>query len=172
MIKTDRLEIRTVSIDDWKAIQAIWLDQSKSYFAPYIKPKSLDNQSVFYEIKKWSSYTDNSKHHYYVICCNKVIIGYVALHRREDIFEIGYCFHSDYQGKGYAKESISALLDYMKGLGASRIMAQTALKNIPSVKLLLALGFIQTNTKKVSFYQDEKGKDIVFDDGVFELIQP
>ena len=169
MIVTERLTIRSVRVNDWKEIQAIWTDQAKSIYAPYIKPKALDNQSVFLEISRWAGFSDDDEHHYHVICCDKNIIGYVACHRREVGFEIGYCFHSCYHGKGYARESISALLNSMKAQGISRVVAQTALKNTPSIKLLLSLGFNQIGTEKVSFCQDAEGKKIYFDDGIFEL---
>ena len=169
MIVTERLLIRSVQIDDWKSIQMLWVDQAKSIYAPYIKPKALDNQSVFQEIVRWVDFTDNDEHHYFVVCCDKTVMGYVALHRRKYGFEIGYGFHSGYQGKGYAKESVSAILDFMKAQGIARIVAQTALKNMPSIKLLLSLGFKQIGTKKISFYKDAEGKNIVFDDGIFEL---
>lgn len=32
----------------------------------------------------------------------------------EEIYEIGYGFLDQYQGKGYAKESLLAIFDYMK----------------------------------------------------------
>ena len=169
MITTERLTIRTVTAEDWKAIQAIWLDQAKSPYACYIAPKPLDDQAVFKEIEKWAGFTGNDPHRYFVICCDETVIGYVALHQRKGSVEIGYGFHSGHQGKGYARESISALLDLLKEHGISRIIAQTALKNTPSVKLLRSLGFEQIKTKKVSFYQNTDGENIVFDDGVFAL---
>ena len=88
---------------------------------------------------------------------------------RENGYEIGYCFHSDYHGKGYAGESIRALLDLMKGRGAPLITAGTALENTPSVRLLESLGFRLTGTEQVTFYKDEEGNDIFFESGIFEL---
>ena len=169
MIITERLSIRLIAISDWKAIQSIWVNQAKSIYASYIKPKVLDDQSVYGEIAKWAGFTVNDKHHYLAICCGSIVIGYVALHQTEDGYEIGYAFHPDYHGKGYAKESISAILNYIKRQGVTQITAQTALKNIPSINLLLSLGFKQTRTVKVSFCQDAEGNEIVFDDGIFVL---
>lgn len=84
-------------------------------------------------------------------------------------YESGYCFHSDYHGKGYAKESYQALINLFSDRGIKRLTAGTALKNIPSVRLLNSLGFKQIGTERVSFYQDEDGNDIYFDGGIFEL---
>ena len=39
-----------------------------------------------------------------------------------------------------------------------------------AVRELKALGFKQIGEEKVSFYQDQKGNDIVFDGGIYELI--
>lgn len=103
------------------------------------------------------------------MCLQDSVIGYIALNQRQESYEIGYCFHSDYHGNGYAKESISALLE-MIAQGVSRIVAGTALKNIPSVKLLLSLGFKQVGTEEQSFYQDAEGKAIVFEGGIYELL--
>ena len=99
-----------------------------------------------------------------------VVIGYVAFNKRENGYEIGYCFHSNYHGKGYARESISSILDVMKDKGAVTIAAGTALNNTPSVRLLASLGFRQTGTEIVSFYKDAEGNDITFEGGNYELL--
>ena len=89
---------------------------------------------------------------------------------RESGYEMGYCFRSDHHGKGYARESISTILDVMKDRGATIITAGTAVNNTPSVRLLISLGFRQTGTEKVSFYKDDDGNAIIFDGGIFELL--
>ena len=75
-----------------------------------------------------------------------------------------------YHGKGYAKESLLALINYVRELGIKKLTAGTALNNTPSVSLLKSLGFELIETEKVSFYNDADGNDIVFDGGVFELL--
>lgn len=169
MIKTKRLSIRRVCADDWKAIQGIQADAAKSTFAQFDKPNELDDLSVSRRIKKWASFEKSNKHLFFAVCLQDSVIGYIALNQRQESYEIGYCFHSDYHGNGYAKESISALLE-MIAQGVSRIVAGTALKNIPSVKLLLSLGFKQVGTEEQSFYQDAEGKAIVFEGGIYELL--
>lgn len=169
MIRTERLTIRRICEDDWKAVQALWADAAGSPYAQYDRPNDLDDQSVYHRIRKWASYKDSDEHIFLAVCLQNALIGYVVLHAGESSFEMGYCFHSDYHGKGYAGESISAVLGAMKERNALRITAGTALNNTPSVRLLTALGFRLTGTEKVSFYRDEKGRDITFDGGNFEL---
>ena len=170
MIKTDRLSIRRGRADDWIAIQAIWADAAKSIYAQYDKPSDLDDQSVSRRIAKWASSAGSDEHMFFAVCLQEMVIGYVALNTRETGYEIGYCFHSDYHGKGYARESISAILDMMKDRGTISITAGTALNNMPSVRLLSSLGFRQIGTEKVSFYKDDDGNDIIFEGGIYELL--
>ena len=105
---------------------------------------------------------------FFAICLGESVIGYIAFNIRKNGYEIGYCFHSAYHSKGYAKESMLALFDYLQTLGITNFSAGTALNNIPSVKLLTSLGFKLVAQEKVSFYKDADGNDIVFDGGIFE----
>ncbi|WP_165443979.1 GNAT family N-acetyltransferase [Lachnoclostridium sp. Marseille-P6806] len=162
--------IRRVCSDDWKAIQTIWADEAKSIYAQFDKSNDLEDQAVAKRITMWASFACGDEHIFLAVCLHKTVIGYIALNRMECGYEIGYCFHSDYHGKGYAKESISGALAYLKNKGSLRITAGTALKNTPSVHLLHSLGFHQTGTEKLSFYKDADGKDIVFDGGIYELL--
>lgn len=55
--------------------------------------------------------------------------------------EIGWCFHPDHQGKGYATESVSALLDLCFGdFGLRRVTAVCFAVNEPSWRLMERLG--------------------------------
>lgn len=167
-IKTERLTIRPIAADDWKRIKEIWIDFNASAFSRYDIPHNTDDDDVRARISRWAA-TGGTEHMFFAVCLGDTLIGYSAFNIRENGYEIGYCFHSDYHSKGYAKESHLALLDYMRELGITRLTAGTALDNTPSVALLKSLGFKLIETEKVSFYKDADGNDIVFDGGIFEL---
>lgn len=167
--KTERLTIRHIAADDWKSIKAIWADFRTSALSRYDKPHSTGDEEVRAQIAKWAAANNGTEHMFFAICLGDTVIGYSAFNRREHGYELGYCFHSAYHGRGYAKESHLALLDYMRGLGIKRLTAGTALHNTPSVALLQSLGFALIGTEQVSFYKDAAGHDILFDGGVFEL---
>lgn len=169
-LQTDRLTIRPIVSDDWLSLKSIWEDQKHSPYARYDRPLETDDDSVRKRAEKWASFTGNTDHLFFAVCLNEDMIGYAVFHRREDGYETGYCFRSDAQGKGYARESISALIGYLRKQNIMRkITAGTALANTPSVRLLSALGFRQTGSEKVSFYTDSDGNPEVFDGGIFEL---
>lgn len=169
MLKTERLTVRHISADDWKSIKEIWLDFNATAFSQYDKPHNTDDEDVRARITKWAKANSGKEHMFFAVCIGETVIGYIAFNARENGYEIGYCFHSAYHGKGYAKESLKALFDYLRTTGITKFTAGTALNNIPSVSLLKSLGFELTGTEDVSFYKDDMGNDIVFRGGIFEL---
>ena len=168
-IKTERLLIRKIVADDWVSIKRIWDDFRVSEYAKYDVPHKSDADEIKSQIGKWENANQGEKHLFFAVFFENKMIGYIDFHDIGNGYESGYCFHSDYHGKGYAKESYQALINLFSDRGIKRLTAGTALKNIPSVRLLNSLGFKQIGTERVSFYQDEDGNDIYFDGGIFEL---
>ena len=168
ILKTERLTIRHIVADDWKSIRDIWADFNSSEYAQYDTPHITENANVQARIAKWAAANSGTEHMFFAICLDETVIGYIAFNIRENGYEIGYCFHSAYHGKGYAKESMIALFDYLRTLGITNFSAGTAINNTQSVKLLTSLGFKLVEQEKVSFHKDANGKDIVFDGGIFE----
>ncbi len=169
LIKTDRLTIRHIVEDDWKSIKDIWQDFKSSEYAQYDIPHDTDDKAVCERISKWAKFNSGVEHMFFAVCLEDVVIGYIAFNISECGHEVGYCFHSNYHGKGYAKESHIALFDYLRGLDITKFTVGTAINNKPSMLLLKSLGFELVGTEKVSFYKDTEGNDIVFDGGIFEL---
>ena len=168
-MNTERLTIRYIEENDWKSIQSIWLDFKQSEYVIYDNYKETNSESVKQRIAKWTQFTQSGiEHIFFTVCLGNEVIGYVSLNIEGDGYEIGYGFLDKVHGKGYARESITAILDYMKKLGVKRIVARTALKNVPSVRLLESLEFKLTGTEQMSFYQDSEGKDIYFEGGIFD----
>lgn len=169
LLQTDRLTVRPVEASDWKAMQAIWLDFSKSPYACFDCPHSTEEADVRPRIARWARAAQTGLDHlFFSVCLEAQVIGYISANIRPDGYELGYCFHSDFQGKGYAFESLLAVIDYLKTLKIRKLIVGTALENTPSVALLNRLGFQLTATEQVSFYKDQKGQDIVFQGGIFE----
>lgn len=169
LLETKRLHIRKITENDWKSIKEIWDDFNQSEYAQYDRPHITDEADVRARISKWAKANSGMDHMFFAVCLQDTVIGYIAFNIRDNGYETGYCFHSGYHGKGYAKESFQALLEHLQSLGITRFSAGTAINNLPSVNLLKSLGFEQVQEEKVSFYKDSEGNDIVFDGGVFEL---
>ena len=169
IITTERLTVRRIEDSDWENIKKIWDDQQQSVYAQYDRPNDTDPDAVRKRVEKWASCANSMEHMFFAVCLNGILIGYAVFNKHAGVYELGYCFLSEYHGKGYARESISALLPYIQTVQPGvTIAAGTALLNLPSVKLLDSLGFRQTGTEQVSFYKDANGRDIYFDGGIFE----
>lgn len=166
-IETKRLFLRRIRAEDWKDIQAIWVGAAKSVYAQYDRPNDLDDASVQSRVARLGVFAESDAHIFLAVCLKNRVIGYFSLNERGEGYELGYCFHSDFHGKGYARESLGAVLGFLRNRGVPFVEAGTALRNTPSLRLLRSLGFERCGTEKVSFYQDAEGKDIFFDGGIF-----
>lgn len=70
-------------------------------------------------------------------------LGISGLIKRDtlDDIDVGYGFHPEHEGFGYALESTQAVVDYAKDdLGITRLVAITTADNTSSIKLLDRLG--------------------------------
>lgn len=171
MLTTERLTIRPVEATDWAAVREIWAALAPLPMAQYDKPHDTTPENVQARVARWAAFSAaGTEHMFFAVCLEEEVIGYVAFNQREVGHEIGYSFHPDYHGKGYAREALAALLAHLRERGFTCFSAGTALNNTPSVKLLTGLGFRLTGTEQVSFYKDADGQDIVFDGGIFELV--
>lgn len=167
-LKTQRLTIRPIVPEDWQSVRRIWLDFHQSPYAAYDTPHDTDEECVRQRIARWAA-VQGTAHMFFAVCLREEMIGYIAFNLRPDSHEIGYCFHSSAHGHGYASESHRALFAHLRTLGITRFTIRTALANTPSVALVRSLGFTQTGTETVSFYQDAQGAPIAFEGGVFRL---
>ncbi|MCR4674883.1 MAG: GNAT family N-acetyltransferase [Lachnospiraceae bacterium] len=121
-------------------------EEEESYEANYI-----EKVYGFYDYGMWLVFDKESKE----------LIGRAGVEsrggiehtsRREDddyrndpeTVEMGYAIREDYQNKGYGTEVCEAIVHYtFDVLGMKRIYAQVDEKNIPSIKLLKKLNFVQ-----------------------------
>ena len=94
------------------------------------------------------------------------LIGDCALHFLEDGWqvEIGFTLAPEYQGKGLAREAVTALLEYVFGkLGKHRVIAVTDAENHSAQKLLRGLGFRQeAHYRQNIFFKGKWGDECLF----------
>lgn len=169
MITTKRLTIRPIEAKDWIAIKEIWDDFKKTEFVVYDNFKDTTPESLQPRIAKWAEVTrQGNEHMFFATCLNDEMIGFTSMNIvASSEYEIGYGYTNKSHGHGYAQEVLGAILEYMKNLGATKIHAGTALRNVPSVILLKRLGFELIGTEEVSFFKDVSGNDIYFEGGNF-----
>jgi RimJ/RimL family protein N-acetyltransferase len=84
----------------------------------------------------------------------RYLIGDVGIHFpavTEDPVELGCTLSPDYQGRGYATEGLTAVIDYLfKSLGKTRVVFSLDPRNSPSRKLAERLGMRQASFSEKS----------------------
>lgn len=100
-----------------------------------------------------------------------LLIGDVAIHAladQSDCFEIGFTVAKEFQGRGYAREAVNKLLEYLVTEEAAKTFIATPdSRNEASIRLLVSLGFQQNQSK--AWTEEFKGETVtVF---YFERIQ-
>lgn len=78
--------------------------------------------------------------------------------------EIGFVFHPDAHGRGYAREAATALLQLAFGpLGLHRVFGRTDARNEPSAALMRRLGMRQeAHLRQNEIFKGEWGDELVF----------
>ena len=150
-LRTSRLTIRPLEEGDWPALQEIWRDFARSPYHVYDRPLPTDAPGAQALARHFAG---TGLAFGVRLLESQALAGYVCFHREGEAYDLGYCFHSTYQGQGYAWESVSALLEYLASQGAAVFTAGTALDNLPSRRLLERLGFALVSTEQVAFVEN------------------
>lgn len=107
-LRTERLSIRELMPDDWRRMREIAADFRESEYAVYDKPLPSDDAEMIALTEQFAG-----TRMFYAVLLRDVMIGYICFHEDNGHYDLGFCFHSDYRGKGYAFESCQAMMDYM-----------------------------------------------------------
>ena len=160
--------IKNFTPDNWQELQKLIADKEASEYALYDHPYPTGEQEVK-EITNWFSQGDS----FLAVCekTKKKVIGYIAINgEKQSEYNLGYCFHSLYQNKGYATEACIAVISYVfNNLKAIKFVTGTAILNEPSCRLLTKLGFRKTGERVTSLRKDKEGNPIKFTGASFEL---
>ena len=157
---TDRLVIREQTMDDIPALYKIYSDKEAVKYTEdlYEDPdeekdylqKYIDNQYRFFEYGIWALTLKDSGE----------LIGRAGLSAREgyDALEIGYILGKPYRGLGYAKEAVTAIIEYAeRELDVHDFTAFSKEGNTASTRLLESIGFTRSKTAVI-----KGGRHIVY----------
>lgn len=139
IIRTERLIIRELSMDDFPAlytmctepVTASFMDEVLSdYDTEYEKHFSyIKSVYPFYELALWGVYERETG----------TLIGRVGFSLPEDdsnCYWLGYLIDTPYRNKGYAKECIPAILHFASCQGCRWVSAKIKKNNMVSLKVL------------------------------------
>lgn len=141
-ILTARLRLRPARADDLDAFHAILSDpRAMAYWS---SPPHAD----LAQTRKFLDETIDippGEGEDFVVELDGVAIGKAGLYRFP---EIGFIFHPDHWGRGYAAEALAPVIDRAFAVhGLPAIEADVDPRNAASLKLLARLGFVETGRK-------------------------
>ena len=169
-IKTDRLLLRKLEMTDshdfftYRSLPEICEYQS-------FMPKNISEAGDF--ISRIPSSPNIPDTWFQLAIVNKnenTLIGDIGIHFLEDNaqIEIGYTLAPSYQGKGYAIETLKAVLNYLfSDLKKHRVTASVDPSNIKSIRLLEKLGM----RKEGHFIKSYRMGDIWVDDCIYAILE-
>lgn len=144
MIETKRTTLRPIEPQDNKQVFRYRSDSETNKYQGWI-PKSLDDVTEFIS-KNPTEFNHPESWFQLVIIENETddIIGDIGIHFMDrDNFqsEIGCTLSKNYHGKGFATETVSAVINYLfNTLGKHRIVTSIDPENTSSINLVKRLG--------------------------------
>lgn len=156
-IKTQRLVVRDIEEKDKEAYAKLYLDDELNKLWGYDYREDLNGEKPTpdYFFKFQQSLKDKKEEYALAVEENGRLVGELVLHNfdYEGGVEIGFRFFKEYQGKGYATESASALKEYaFETLGATKVKSRCYKQNNPSHRLIERLGLKQVREDETHYY--------------------
>lgn len=152
LFKTERLSVRKFVSEDYNDLADILTDAEVTYFEPY---ETFAREACIQEAINFSKSKD-----FFAVVLNNKVIGKIYLCDKDfGSYEIGYTFNKNFQGKGYAYESVCGMIKYaFSVLEVRRIFAEIDSRNIKSINLVERIGMRKEALHKELFPQKENDK--------------
>lgn len=152
LFTTERLSVRKFIPDDYDDLADILTDTEVTYFEPY---ETFTREACVQEAINFSKSEE-----FFAVVLNDKVIGKIYFSDKGfGSYEIGYTFNRNFQGKGYAYESICGMMKYaFSALGIRRIFAEIDSRNIKSLKLVERIGMRKEAEHKELFPRKENNE--------------
>ena len=163
-IKTDNLLLRLNKHKDIRDIYEIYSDKEVCKYSD-ITPYDDMSDARFYYFNNIKKYFKNCCYSFVVEETSiKKVIGTVTITQcsyNYKIVQIGYSFNKNYHKKGYATKAVSAFCKFcFDRLETERVEALVLPENIPSIKLLEKIGFVNEGLLKKGAMHNGSAKDV------------
>lgn len=160
---TERLFIRPLLIEDKASVFKYRSDSESNKYQSWI-PREIEDVEVF--IQNVSNEINVPETWFQFVILEKqtnVLIGDIGIHFMDSEnkqVEVGCTLNCDYQGNGYATESLRTIIDYLiNTLDKHRVIASIDPRNSNSIRLVERLGFRKEAHFVESFFSNGKWLD-------------
>ena len=141
-IHTDRLRLRLLRLDHVANFTAYRNDPRLAEYQAWELPFTSDQGHAIAAEQANRDDVADGEWTTIAIELDRAHIGDVVanVHSGGGVAEIGYSLMAEHQGLGYASEAAGALVDHLIAGGAQRIEAGLDTRNVPSMRVLEAIG--------------------------------
>ena len=145
-LNTDRLTLRHFTLDDAAIVLELLNEPAFKKFVGDKGIKTLDDARSYLQKGPLASYVSNGFGVYLTLdTLAELPVGMCGLFKRDNLEQpdIGFAFFAHSCGKGFARESARAVIDYAREtLALPMVCAVVDPDNIRSISLLEELGFL------------------------------
>lgn len=163
ILRTPRLTLRPLKLSDAEALFQAFGDAETMRYWAYGPVASVD--ALRQRMTQYLT-SDGEPENNFAVCDrdNGPALGRVSLYGFRDAnAEVGYIFARAAQGKGYASEAVTALLDYaFETRGLHRIALDIDPENSASIRLAQRLGFRWEGHFRESFLREGQYLDSIY----------
>lgn len=144
-LETERLLLRRFNETDLNAFYEILHDDR---LHKYISFPDLTKEEELEYINKCKEEADQSKYEKWSIVLKEenITIGHISvntINKKNNYCDVGYVIRYDYWGKGYAKEALEKVTNYLLEQGYYLVECSCNERNTQSSSVLLKAGFIK-----------------------------
>ena len=157
LVETARLTVTDIFREDKEVYAALYKDEKVNAYYGYDYKEDLgenpDGKKVF---RFFTSLKAKKEEYSLAVRLDGKMIGEIVFYNfgfNKDA-EIGFRFFTEYQGKGYAFESVGGAIRYAFACGFKKLTCRHFKENVRSEKLVLKLGFNFTREDKTHKYYE------------------
>ena len=155
-LKTERLTIENTSEDSKIDYYNLSIDDDLNKLWGYDYREDLNGREPTpeYFMEFMSGLIKKREEYSLMVKKEGEVVGEIVLHNfsfKCDV-EVGFRFFKTHQKKGYARESVLAVIQKLKDVGFKKIKSRCHVDNIPSYNLITALGLKQVKKTKTHIF--------------------
>ena len=165
LIKTDRLFMKRLEVSEAPIVFIYRSDKAVSVYQSF-HPQTIADVIQFIQNNTISIDVDNTWYQLGIHLHNGELIGDFGIHfinREKGKCEIGYTIRPEYQRKGYGKESVYGVIQYLyETMNKNEVIASVDPRNEASKRMLESIGFLrkeQQNNDDIEYVMFRKTGD-------------
>lgn len=166
-IKTDRLVLRPLCLDDLETVHTYASDQENTLYMLWLPNDSLKETADFLQLvtREWEK--DRPDYYEFAVVLDGLQIGAVSVYLDETrkTGELGWILHKKYWKKGIALEAALAVKDFAVNiLKVTKVTANCDDRNVSSYRLMEKLGLALENDTGTRTYKktSETAKELTY----------